>query len=350
MSEYTFDHLFDQLEQEGVISAETRQSITPPAKRDIAQAWYIRFLVGFSAWIASLLFITFLGIIGVVDNSVGALIVGGVFAVLTTAYSYQDSESLFGDQLALALSFAGRLLAYVSITDILKETLTIAVCVAIIELILLLLYRDRVSRFVSVCIINIAVCVIFLDLDFVDGVPLLAGLLAISTVILWQRESTWATRRNGLLEPLAYGVVVSMMGILLLTFINFVQPRWWLASLIISGCTLWLVVYLLRQYGVALSHTVAIWCVALVVLFAAPSALAPGIVAGILLLLLGFWRGNRLLGFFGVVLTVLFIGRFYYDLEYTLLTKSYLLMAGGCLLLVARTIFNRLPAITRSAP
>jgi uncharacterized membrane protein len=68
---------------------------------------------------------------------------------------------------------------------------------------------------------------------------------------------------------------------------------------------------------------------------------APGLGSALLILLLGFAAGNRILMAFGVLSLLGFVGHFYYSLHSTLLAKSGLLAATGLCLLTAHFFLRR---------
>jgi hypothetical protein len=67
---------------------------------------------------------------------------------------------------------------------------------------------------------------------------------------------------------------------------------------------------------------------------------APGILLSIELMALGYARHERLLLLLGALLFPLFISLYYYNLDLTLMAKSSVLVASGCLLLVGRAYLH----------
>ena len=57
--------------------------------------------------------------------------------------------------------------------------------------------------------------------------------------------------------------------------------------------------------------------------------------------MLAFTLGHRPLAIVGVLLEVYFVPRFYYDLDLSLLIKSWILMAVGVALLAAYAVLRR---------
>jgi uncharacterized membrane protein len=71
-------------------------------------------------------------------------------------------------------------------------------------------------------------------------------------------------------------------------------------------------------------------------LVGAASLEAPGIAAGLTVMLLGFARGNRTLIGLGILGSLLYLSAYYYSLHATLLVKSQALAATAAALLAAR--------------
>ena len=74
--------------------------------------------------------------------------------------------------------------------------------------------------------------------------------------------------------------------------------------------------------------------------------LPPGGSAALVILMLAFTLGHWPLAIVGALLEVYFVPRFYYDLELSLLTKSWILMAVGFALLAAYATLRRSGAAT----
>jgi uncharacterized membrane protein len=89
------------------------------------------------------------------------------------------------------------------------------------------------------------------------------------------------------------------------------------------------------------------WILVLTSLLIFPSTRMPGILGGLLVLLLGYWRDDRSMLGLGMVFWVFFLGAYYYTMELDLLEKSIALLATGLLLFLLRHILLR---FAREAP
>jgi uncharacterized membrane protein len=81
--------------------------------------------------------------------------------------------------------------------------------------------------------------------------------------------------------------------------------------------------------------------IALTVVISLPTLTTPGILASIMLILLGYRRRNRVLLVLAYAFMAGFIFYYYYNLQVTLLVKSFILMITGVLFLGGGLIFRR---------
>jgi uncharacterized membrane protein len=121
----------------------------------------------------------------------------------------------------------------------------------------------------------------------------------------------------------------------------------WGRGLLLGAVLLYVVQQLLAQYDAAPSSTVGVAALAAASAFAVATFTAPGVIASLIVMLLGFARGNRGLFGLGVAALLAYLSYFYYTLQATLLTKSMVLMATGAVLIalwfVMRAMFGDAP-------
>ena len=86
---------------------------------------------------------------------------------------------------------------------------------------------------------------------------------------------------------------------------------------------------------------VGLWALVAVALLLIPAYQTPGILAAVIVLLLGFWRNNVLLMGLATLFLLFFLSAYYYNLDIILLNKSYILMGTGVVLLALRFAFQR---------
>ena len=113
---------------------------------------------------------------------------------------------------------------------------------------------------------------------------------------------------------------------------------------------LYLAYRLLYELERPLLSPVGLWALVAVALLLIPAYQTPGILAAVIVLLLGFWRNNVLLMGLATLFLLFFLSAYYYNLEITLLNKSYILMGTGVVLLALRFAFQQVvgrPTIER---
>ena len=114
---------------------------------------------------------------------------------------------------------------------------------------------------------------------------------------------------------------------------------WWISGIILGVALLLLEIELL---GDLLKTTTGTTIVVASVLFCAITINSPGLIAAMFTLILGFYRGHKLLMSISFVFFAGFLFFFYYDLQMTLLNKSLILMGSGVLLIVFSVAVSRL--------
>lgn len=135
-------------------SAETESVPTP---------WYVRALVGVSAWVASFFLIGFLAVAEIVTDETRAIVVGLILLGASLVLKRLMDQSLFIEQLAFALSLAGQGI-FVGGIGVMYESITFGALAAIgVEALLFLLYPDSLHRLISLFIAGLALLFLIID-------------------------------------------------------------------------------------------------------------------------------------------------------------------------------------------
>ena len=227
----------------------------------------------------------------------------------------------------------------------------LASVVIALQIIMIPLYADRIYRFLAGLAIVGALFALLVALDIPYIVSVGVAVLAVATAIIWSgafSPSVVITLRP-LIRPVSYALVVGMLGALV--FESMLGTSLWgtpdlenpltfpiVTAVALTLSTVWLVARWLGEYQRSLLSPLGLSILALLGLLTVPSVLTPGIMAGVLLILLGFRNRNRVLSSLAVAFLAGFVIYFYYDLQTTLLVKSLILMVSGLLLLVSRLL------------
>src|SRR6185295_9966519 len=107
--------------------------------------------------------------------------------------------------------------------------LAIVVALVVLEVALIAIYPDMLHRFLSTVVIVGALVALLLDWNLLDLVHLLVGLLAAGALALWEGESALTVARfEGFSRPIAYGLIVALLGVLCLGLTELIPiPHWW---------------------------------------------------------------------------------------------------------------------------
>jgi hypothetical protein len=347
----TAAEIWDRLAAERLVEGER-------PKADPAQSpWYVRAMLGIAGWIGALFLLGFVAsaLYFVVEDSGAALAAGTSCCAGALAMYRMLPGKDFAEQFALALSLAGQVLLIVGLADFLKpDSPQFYFAIAAIQAGLALAIPNFLHRILTSAGAAVALALAIVQLSL-HG--LAAPLLCAGIVWVWLDPARWA-RSGRLWRPIGYGLVLALL--LVETFRLFGAARWFGLAL---GTPSWiqtngpligrgLTAALLVSVAVVLALREGYPSTSRIPLAAASGALvlglfslgAPGLASALLILLLGFAAGNRLLMAVGVLALFGFAGHFYYSLHSTLLAKSGLLAATGLCLLAAHVAIRRLPA------
>ena len=121
------------------------------AHRGDTTPWFVRALVGWGAWIAALMFLGFLALVGVLRTEAEAIVLGVILHGAALAIRRSDGgRGDFIGQLALSTNLLSQLLVIGGVAALWKESLrgdailTLLVCAYMV-----VVFPDRTQRFLS---------------------------------------------------------------------------------------------------------------------------------------------------------------------------------------------------------
>jgi hypothetical protein len=327
------------------VKAKITQTITVPVtERPIP--WYINAFMGISAWLSTLLFLGFSFLVHLVETPLSAIAVGSVLVISTILLHLYQRETLFLNQLFLALNLTGQVL-FIGGTVLETDLGTAALVTLVLATLQLWVYQDSIHRFLTVLIGMGALLLLLYDLEIYQGIHVLIFGIAAGAAWCWLDEPYHLTDRtlSTLYHPLGYGLVVAMQLILVLSILPhlyYVPPVNWRYTTI--GLTMLL---LAMEYQILRAHQMTFFSPTNYLILAGTLLIAvllyqsPGIIAAIIVMLLGFQRSSRVLMGLALTFLVVFIAAYYYHLNITLLLKSLMLMSSGLALLGLRLLLKR---------
>jgi len=322
------------------------------------QPWYVRAMVGFGAWISSLLLVGFVAGLSASAGS-GFLIFGAVFiggAVVLRRLSGND----FSVQMALAISLAGQGLMAMGLVDLVewKDPDAVLAAVCLMSLVLFLIFPDRLHRILMVVLALGSFVALLYFQNLGSVVPFVGPACAAACVVLSKRAAAWyASGRGEFVRPLQTGLMLSAFVCLLLSAVYIlpeladaldlqVYPRPWISTLLLGALLLYTGADLWRRLGSGGGQLGTPLVYGLVLVVIAASWWAPGLLLALVVIVLGASTGNSVVTWAGISFLILFLSAFFYAIETSMLVKSMTLVATGCAVLLARHGLLKLPAAT----
>lgn len=350
--------VFSQLRAEGLI--EAGDGAVEHAIQHMAdvQPWYVRTMVGFGAWLASLLLVGFVASIGTILD--WGYVLFGLGFMVGAVFLRNASANDFTIQCALAGSLAGQALFVFGVIEVANwdEPEAVSGMVIVLNAILFVVFADRIHRVLSVLLVVGSVTVLFYAWEWNAAVPVLGPMLAAALVILDRNRSKLVTAGKGAyLRGLQSGVMLSAFGCLLMSTVYILPelgvsfefyPRPWVSTVLLGA----LLVFVARQAWAALlgdapqSTLYVVYGMLTVVVFGAWNA--PGLLLALIVTLLGASSGHRTMVGAGIGFFVLFLAAYFYGIQTTMLQKSATLVASGVAILSARWLILRLLSEERS--
>ncbi|WP_231896751.1 MULTISPECIES: DUF4401 domain-containing protein [unclassified Halomonas] len=350
------DGLKARLIQAGV----TLNEPAPPAP--LETPWFVRVLQAFSGWLAALFLLGFIamGVVFVVESpaaslGLGLAMISAAFALLRTA----RSDVL--EHLALAVSLAGQLLVAWAAIEFWGGSAypfwsLLGWSLFGLQALLALVMPSYVHRVFSAFAASLA---LYMALAISSGEQTASGLVLLAVTLVWLNEFRWPHRIKSV-QAWGYGL---LMGLLVMQGLaHSGKPLWFWFEGPISGDSAWMNIWIDRWIAPGLSAALLALTLALllhsifthrspmlyrraalgVAVILLISVYVPAVVQGVVLLLLGFAIGHRLLVGLGVFSLLLAIGSYYYWLDTTLLIKALTLIVIGVMLLSLRWFLRRL--------
>ena len=344
----------DQLSEEGLVSSEIhdyyRHALSHSKEK--SAPWYTRGCAAVFAGFGALILI--IGLLMIFLPNSNPLVLGIIFVSVAVIIMRDDPSSDFWRQSAIGMSIGGQLIALsgIGLLTIQQEwswefNIRLGVlAVVVMEVILLFFFRDSMHRFLSTYIIIVALLDLFLIEELGLMIVLLLLGLSVATVYLWENEAKLVVmkRVKEFAIPMSYGVTfvfIFQTGFLSGEYFEAIAPNQWLILPVgLMLVLLYQEIGLMSRYGIPMYSPLWLVIVVETVLIGFITAQTPGVMASMIVLILGFQRGNRALYWLGIIFFGLALINFLNDLKVTDLEKPYVIFGIGFLVLGLRWILR----------
>jgi hypothetical protein len=283
-----------------------------PATAEAHAPWYVRVMLGIGGLIAAGFLVGFVaaGFAFIVQSNVASLAVGlmiiaGAYAVFRAAPP-SDFLSMF----ALAASFAGQALMIFGVLGFFDRHVNGAMpwaVIAVIEAVLAVAMPNFIHRTLSALAAGLAFAYAC-EVSGARAVP--AGVVAAAVAFVWLNEARLG-KLHAIVAPVGYGLTLAFMQIegmallrnsVAMVFGSRISPEAssWIGEALVVATLLVSVGVLLKRTGWTLREPRTVLALVAAAAIGAASFKAPGIAGGLMIVLLGFANGNRVLVGLGI--------------------------------------------------
>jgi hypothetical protein len=325
-----------QKKEEHLLNFDEEAIVSAYQKNNDNQSLSIKILSIFGGILASFAFIGFLFIAGLYNSDIGLLVFGVIF-IAGSIWINKKYDRIIIDTVSVSSFIIGFILIGFGLGQLNVNENILSMIFIIIAFSSLSIVQNYILSFVSVVIINGSILTLIISNNAYNLIHLHVSVLALTIVFLFLKEAkiiTTSKTLSKLYNPIRIGLIFSLLsGLVFLgkRGILPVSPDYiWISSIIIIASIVYLISTLFNLLLInEPRHKISIYIFTLLMLL--PTALSPAISGAILIILLSFMVNYKTGLTIGIVSFIYFISQYYYDLNFTLLTKSILLFLSGIL-------------------
>lgn len=310
-------------------------------QRAVYSNWGISLLSVIGGVLAAVFFIGFLLLAGLYDSPSGMLILGFLF-IAGSVWVNKVVKSLLLDTATISFYIAGYamlLAGFFSYQGSDNLNLLALICL-ILSLAVIFITDSAMLVFISVLIGNGSLLSLIISDHAYSSIHFFIAFVTAVYTYISLSETTIISKGKGFntrFNPVRTGFLLSLIGGMAMVAPwadDEIRIQWvYVSSVILIIAVLFTVYKITQSLGVRDSkQLIPVYAISFLVLM--PTLFAPAIAGSLLILVLGFYNGYKLGFISGILALIYFVSRYYYDLHFTLLTKSVILIASGILFLV----------------
>ncbi|RYY12862.1 MAG: DUF4401 domain-containing protein [Chitinophagaceae bacterium] len=326
-------------DEQGIISAAEEGSM---AKTGIA----IKILSVFGGVAASLTFLGFLLLAGLYESQTGMTILGILFIGASVILN-KIVKSVVLESVTVSFYIVGFCLLGFGLGSNNIRIEIVCIVLIIASAVSMAINQSYLLSFLSVLIINGSVLSIMILNDAMNLFHLFGAVQVIIVVWIFLNEAAVlkvGSTVSKLYNPVRTGMMVSLLTTLAVpwfaSLFSFpLYSPWWLSAVIIVA-----VLYLSYKLSIVFSLTdfndkMLLYTIAAIMFL--PHIMSPAIPGSLLVVLLGFYVRHRGAVILGLIYFLYVLSRYYYELSFTLLTKSVYLFGAGLLFIMVFVVINK---------
>jgi uncharacterized membrane protein len=299
----------------------------------------IKVLSIFGGFLATLAFLACLAIMGLYDSPTG-LFIFGLGCIIAAIWINKAFDKLIIDTFSISIYVSGFLLFAFGLSEMSIDNTIVAALVAIIAFISLIITQNFILSFISVITISSCLLIMILSNDAYSLIHVYIAVFTVLLAYLFLKEATIISQNkklSKLYNPIRIGLVISLiMGLITVGkrgLIPLPHNDIWISSVVILLVLLYVIHLIIKMNQIeAVKRKVLMYVLSSLLLLS--TLFAPAISGAITIILLSFLVNYKTGFYIGIISLIYFISQYYYDLNFTLLTKSILLMSSGVVFLL----------------
>lgn len=307
-------------------------------QRENKSSLAIKILSILGGFLATLAFLGFLAIAGLYDSEFGLLLFGIGF-IISAIWLNKEYDKLIIDTFSISIYIIGFALLAFGLAKLKLDENVITLLVGIIALCSLFVTQNYMLSFISVLVINGSFLSLIIFNNVYNLVHLYTTLITIILTYFFLNEAKIISsniKLSKLYNPVRIGLVFSLLfGLIAIGkkhLIPISENYTWLSSIVMIFAVLYLVYTIIKINKIeAVKSKTLIYFLSCSILIA--TLFAPSISGAILIILLSFLVNYKTGLVIGIISLIYFVSQYYYDLNFTLLTKSIILFSTGILFL-----------------
>jgi hypothetical protein len=290
-------------------------------------------------FLATLAFLGFLFIAGLYDSQAGLILVG-VFSISAAVWLNIAFNKLIIDTLSVTTYLIGFCLLAMGFDGLNFSENLISILFIVISFVVLIITRNYILSFVSILVICGSILFLIINTESYAMIHLynVFVLLLLTYVFLNEAKIITGYRSlSRLYNPVRSGLLISVLiGLICVGkkgLFGFNLDNLWTTSIISIPLTLYVISVVIKVIGITAKRT-RLFIYTLSILMLLPTVFSPAISGSLLIILLSFHVNYRFGLVTGIMSFIYFVIQYYYDLSFTLLTKSILLFSSGIVFLI----------------
>lgn len=299
----------------------------------------IKVLSIFGGFLATLAFLGFLAIAGLYESEFGLLIFGIGF-IISAIWLNKVYDKLIIDTFSISTYVIGFALLAFGLLELNVDENIVTILISMIAVTSLFITQNYILSFISVLTITGSFLTLIISNDLYNLIHLYIAVNTLILTYLFLNEAKIISsnrKLSKLYNPVRIGLIFSLLfGLIAIgkrDLIPISQNHLWISSIVMIFVIMYLV-YSIAKINEIESVKSKILIYSLSGLILISTIFSPSISGAMVIILLSFLVNHKTGLVIGIISLIYFVSQYYYDLNFTLLTKSIILFSSGIVFLL----------------